>query len=89
MIGYANHVMIIFLNIDSNVRDESKMVIKLRGCTYKSTHIVSAHSPRLPHLVPTKNSEYDQETPQSQTADNPVAPRGRAAQPSRDTRKTN
>ena len=35
------------------------------------------------------NSEYDQEMPQSQTADNPVAPRGRATQPSRDTRKTN
>ena len=35
------------------------------------------------------NSEYDQEIPQSQTADNPVAPQGRAAQPSRDTRKTN
>ena len=34
-------------------------------------------------------SEYDQEIPQSQTEDNPVAPRGRAAQPSRDTRKTN
>ena len=34
-------------------------------------------------------SEYDQEIPQSQTADNPVAPRGRATQPSRDTRKTN
>ena len=34
-------------------------------------------------------SEYDQEIPQSQTADNPVAPGGRAAQPSRDTRKTN
>ena len=30
-------------------------------------------------------SEYDQEIPQSQTADNPVAPRGRAPQPSRDT----
>ena len=29
-----------------------------------------------------KVSEYDQEIPQSQTADNPVAPRGRAAQPS-------
>ena len=26
-------------------------------------------------------SEYDQEIPQSQTADNPMAPRGRAAQP--------
>ena len=34
-------------------------------------------------------SEYDQEIPLSQTADNSVAPRGRAAQPSRDTRKTN
>ena len=34
-------------------------------------------------------SEYDQEIPQTQTSDNPVAPRGRAAQPSRDTRKTN
>ena len=34
-------------------------------------------------------SEYDQEIPQSQTADNPMAPRGRAAQLSRDTRKTN
>ena len=36
-----------------------------------------------------KNSKYDKEIPQLQTADNPLAPRGRAAQPSRDTRKTN
>ena len=34
-------------------------------------------------------SEYDQEKPQSQIADNPMAPRGRAAQPSRDTREKN
>ena len=34
-------------------------------------------------------SEYDQEKQQSQTADNPMAQRGRAAQPSRDTRNTN
>ena len=34
-------------------------------------------------------SEYDQEIPQSQTADNPMASRGRADQPSRDTKKTN
>ena len=33
-------------------------------------------------------SEYDQEIPQSQNADNPVVPQERAAQPSRDTRKT-
>ena len=39
----------------------------------------------LPKIV----SEYDQEIPQTQTADNTMAPRGRAAQPSRDTRKTN
>ena len=37
----------------------------------------------------TRKIEYDLEIPQLQTADNPVAPRGRAAQPSRDTRKTN
>ena len=42
-------------------------------------------SPRAIKIV----SEYDQEILQSQTADNPVAPRERAAQPSRDTRKTN
>ena len=34
-------------------------------------------------------SEYDQEIPESQTADNPVAPRGRAAQPSPYTWNTN
>ena len=33
--------------------------------------------------------EYDQEIPQSQTADKPMAPRRRATQQSRDTRKTN
>ena len=36
-----------------------------------------------------KNSEYDQKIPQSQTEDKPMAPQGRATQPSRDTRKTN
>ena len=34
-------------------------------------------------------TEYDQEIPESQTAENPMAPRGRAAQPSQDIRKTN
>ena len=33
--------------------------------------------------------EHDQEIPQSQTADNPMALQGRDTQPSRDTRKTN
>ena len=53
MTGYANHFMIILLNINLNVRKERKMLIKLRGCTYKITHIVAANIPRLPHFVPT------------------------------------
>ena len=36
-----------------------------------------------------KNSKYDQEIPQSQATDNPMAPQGRATQSSRDTRNTN
>ena len=53
MIGYANHYMNIFLNINLNVRKERKIVIKLRVCTYKITHIVAYYIPRPPHLVPT------------------------------------
>ena len=34
------------------------------------------------------NSKYNLEMPQSQTADKPMDPRGRATQPSRDTRKS-
>ena len=33
-----------------------------------------------------KYSEYDQEIPQLQTTDNPIAPRGRAAQPLKEIR---
>ena len=51
MIGFANHFTIIFLKINLNVGNKRKMVIKLKGCTYKSTHIVASNIPRLPHLV--------------------------------------
>ena len=55
------------------------------------SYVIKIHANTDKHLLILfmKNSEYDQQIPQSQTADNPVAPRGRAAQPSRDTRKTN
>ena len=43
----------------------------------------------LSHCAPLKNSEFDQEVTQSQTADKPMGPQGRAIQPLRDTRKTN
>ena len=52
-----------------------KKMIKVRRDTFKG------------HF--SKNSEYDQEIPKSQTADNPMAKGGRATQPPRDTRKTN
>ena len=61
-----------------------RMVRELREAGY--TDEIYVHTS---YAVPKIVSEYDQEIPQSQTADNPVAPRGRAAQPSRDTRKTN
>ena len=54
MIAYANYFMIVFLNTNLNVRNERKMVIKLRWCTYKITHItynVDANIPGLSHLV--------------------------------------
>ena len=58
MIGYANHFMIIFLNIDLNVRNERKVVIKLRGCTYKITHIITANISRVPQFIPTKAKTF-------------------------------
>ena len=53
MIGYANHFAIIYLNINLKVRNKRKSVIKLKGCTYKITHIIAANNPRLPKLLPT------------------------------------
>ena len=47
-----------------------------------------ARGPRK-HLLSQIVNEYDQEVPQSQTADKPMAPGGRATQQSRDTRETN
>ena len=45
-------------------------------------------NPPPPALTHSKNSEYDQEIPQSQTANKPTALRGSATQQPRDTRKT-
>ena len=67
----------------------------LHGFNYSPTPLIFNTNPletlqMLDHGSKLKKvSEYDQEIPQSQTVDNPVAPQGRAAQPSRDTRKTN
>ena len=67
-----------YLNLTGHV------VIKV--LSMKQVHYLQMFLLNLPTKIV---SEYDQEIPQSQTADNPLATRGRAAQPSRDNRKTN
>ena len=52
---------------------------------YKATYVMGT----VVNTSLYKNSKYDQEIPQSQTTDNPMALPGRATHPSRDTRKTN
>ena len=70
-------------------------LVKMPHCwkSYVTAHFTFVHLHLKIHCIihggSKIESEYDQEIPQSQTADNPVAPRGKAAQPSRDTRKTN
>ena len=61
--------------------------IMVGGLDY--VNFIFSHEPKGSNCSSKIVSEYGQEIPQSKTADNPVAPRGRAAQPSRDTRKTN
>ena len=56
--------------------------MKFKWCNFRYQRSINIY---ISEIV----GECDQEIPQSQTADNPVAPRGRAAQPSGDTRKTN
>ena len=72
---YCFKTYIFFLVNSSNLMDTTK------------THRITAdfHCQFITKIV----SEYDQEIPQSQTADYPMAPRGRATQPSGHTRKTN
>ena len=53
---------------------QMKISFDTKGPSFRNTKIVS---------------EYDQEITQSQTADKPTVPQGRATQQSRDTRKTN
>ena len=65
------------------------MVAFIRSEKNSSGKINHKQLSKAPPRIVNKVSEYDQEIPQSQTADNPVAPPVRAAQPSRDTRKKN
>ena len=65
-------------------------LVVLRVCPQFVFVVFSDHTHLLFFIYYSKIlNEYDQEIPQSQTSDNPMALRGRATQPSRDTRETN
>ena len=66
--------------------NQSNRRIKWRLYPYPAGHeyILSSRIYNTVNIV----SEYDQEIPQSQTTDKPMATRGRATQQLRDTRKT-
>ena len=70
---------------------ETQIIVLNKSSKMSDSNLISClYQEIIPFLIASKIvNEYDQEKPQSQTADNPMSPRGRAAQPSRDTRKTN
>ena len=40
------------MNINENIRNKSKMLETLNGCTYNITHMSAANYSKLPKLVP-------------------------------------
>ena len=83
----ANNVVVVWKRYYINTLKQELSTAKTYGHNrLDETSIVDRHRC---HMAAKIVSEYDQEIPQSQTADNPVAPHGRATQTSRDTRKTN
>ena len=77
--------------LDKNENSIGLKCVDMLISNYNKTCVKQTHKNRQNKSLNDKKivSEYDQEIPQSQTADNPVALRGRAAQPSQDSRKTN
>ena len=67
----------------NGIKTSTNISFKTRNSYRNSARITICCFESLSEIV----SEYDQEIPQSQTADNPMAPGGRAALPPRDTRK--
>ena len=74
----------ISLNMIQNVLLSTHNVCEIRKIIFNMDAYLMACSEYI-----YKNSEYDQDIPQSQTADKPMARQGRVTQQSRDTRKTN
>ena len=89
--GYALNYHLVYLAIPGTrplyMKRQNVSVLFICHCQKRNTNLFQINMKQVSYIKIV--SEYDQEIPQSKTADNPVAPRGKAAQPSRDTRKTN
>ena len=51
MVRYADYLIYIFIDIYGNIRNLRTLWEKLRGYTYKITHISAAYFPSVAHLV--------------------------------------
>ena len=69
-----------------NLRCIKELIKKKTECNCLSTEVKYV---LISQSISKIFSEYDQEIPQSQTADKPMAPRGRSTQQPRHTMKTN
>ena len=90
--AFASLYVLLFLEKEAEIggREAVSDAINSHVLTGKTPCINQAINVLLMHGFYTTNiSEYDQEIPQSQTADKPMAPRGRATKQSQDSRKTN
>ena len=88
--GVQVHYVLSNTDTEGNVFSSAKLSSSSHhmGKNTSSRYLLQLHI--ILHLTYSKIvSEYDQEIPQSQTADKPMAARGRATQPSRHFRKTN
>ena len=63
------------------------MLVEFQGFNSHSTCVLESEIGKFEVIDAKIVSKYDQEIPQSQTADKPMAPQGRATQQHRDTRK--
>ena len=52
---YTNYLICIFMNINENIRNKSKILETLKGCTYNITHMSATNYSKLPNWYQMKD----------------------------------
>ena len=52
MVGYANDLIAIFININENFRNKRKDLRKIKGCAYKITNGLPVMQSSVSNLIP-------------------------------------